>query len=179
MARQGSDNVISALQMRLSPREQRLPALLPCHIRHGASAIPACIHNLSSHGLLVGSDGAPAPGTYVDIRRGRHVIIGRVVWRKGRIFGVRTQDRLDLAGLMAAPGDKAAPSGRSAASATARLASEGRLARQIEQSRRLATGLQFFVLTLVAIGAGLFVAISAYGMLAAPAEAIGNALDQG
>lgn len=166
--------------MRISPREQRQPVLLPCHMRDGATSIPACIHNISSRGVLVGADDAPAAGTYVDIRRGRHVIIGRVVWRKGRVFGVRTQDRLDIAALTApdAPGC-ARTAGRRSASATERLAAEGRLARQIEQSRRLATGLQFFVLSLVAVGAGLFVAFSVYGMLAAPADAIENALQAG
>ena len=38
----------------------------------------------------------PVAGAYVEVRRGRHVIIARVVWTKKHRFGVRTQDLLPI-----------------------------------------------------------------------------------
>src|SRR3546814_17106618 len=85
--------VLKALQIGDKPRETRHPVLIPARMRVGQSWIEVVIHNLSSGGALVASDEAPERGTYIEIRRGRQTIIGRVVWRKHRFLGIQAQGR--------------------------------------------------------------------------------------
>lgn len=61
-------------------------------MRCGASWSDACILNLSKRGMLVQSPEAPSRGSYLEIRRGSHVIVARVVWANSNRFGIRTQD---------------------------------------------------------------------------------------
>src|SRR3569623_609886 len=95
--------VFNALRQGFRPRDPRVAVLLPSRRRVGALWVEACIHNVSSRGLLVASDEVPKPGTYVEIRRGRNIMTGRAVWAKGRLFGVRMQDRIELAALKQDP----------------------------------------------------------------------------
>ena len=56
----------------------------------------ACILNLSSRGLLINSGRPAAEGSVVELRHGDHVIVARVIWRKGTRSGLRTQDRVPV-----------------------------------------------------------------------------------
>ena len=82
---------------------RHVTVLIPARMHVGPSWIEVVIHNLSSGGALVASDEAPDRGTYVEIRRGRQTIIGRVVWRKDRFFGIQAQGRLDIAAIINEP----------------------------------------------------------------------------
>jgi hypothetical protein len=77
-------------------RELRRRVVLPARMRHGASWSDACILNMSSRGLLIHTS-RPAPaGTQIEIRRGEHVIVARVVWRDGAKAGLRSEDRVPV-----------------------------------------------------------------------------------
>jgi hypothetical protein len=77
-------------------RELRRRVVLPARMRHGASWSDACILNMSSRGLLIHTS-RPAPtGTQIEIRRGDHVIVARVVWRDGAKAGLRAEDRVPI-----------------------------------------------------------------------------------
>ena len=54
------------------------------------------ILNISSRGLMARTGRVPSPRSYVEISRGSHVIIGKVVWQDDRHFGIRTQDPVSL-----------------------------------------------------------------------------------
>ncbi len=86
-------------------------------MRRGTGWGDVTIHNMSSRGLLATADEEFRPGTVIEIRRIHHIIVGRVVWAKGQYFGVRTQDKIDIDGIVSAKppaqeaGDEAGASG--------------------------------------------------------------------
>lgn len=87
--------------VRVKPRESRRNVLLAARMRDGNGWSDANILNLSSRGLALHSARAPSRGTYVEVRRGSHVIVGRVIWVKAGRFGLCAQDRLEIDSLIA------------------------------------------------------------------------------
>jgi hypothetical protein len=82
------------------PRELRRRVVLPARIRHGASWSDACILNMSSRGLLIHTS-RPAPaGAEIELRRGEHMIVARVMWRDGAKAGLQADDRLPVEDIM-------------------------------------------------------------------------------
>lgn len=75
-------------------------------MRVGASWSDTCILNMSSRGLMAQAAVALERGSYTEIRRGRHVIVARVVWSNGHRIGLRAQDCLPIDSIVA---DEAAP----------------------------------------------------------------------
>ena len=59
----------------------------------------ACIVDLSKRGAGLQAATAPPRGQYVEIRRGLHVIVARVVWSRGHRFGVAVQGDLPVANI--------------------------------------------------------------------------------
>lgn len=78
----------------LKPREQRVRVVLPARMRDHSGWHDVRILNISSQGLMVQSPAAPSRGAFLELRRGSHVILARVVWSNGRQFGAHTQSRL-------------------------------------------------------------------------------------
>ena len=70
--------------------------MIAARMRHGNQWCDANILNISSRGLLLHAATPPSRGTYVEVRRGTHIIVGRVVWANDNRFGVRAQDRLAI-----------------------------------------------------------------------------------
>jgi hypothetical protein len=64
-----------------------------------------CILNISSRGMQLQAPRPPERGSFVEIRRGPHVIIGRVAWAKQHRFGIKSQDLLFVDAITAEPGD--------------------------------------------------------------------------
>ncbi len=158
-------------------REPRRKVLVRARMRAGDAWSDVTIHNMSSRGLLAAADAECRPGTVIEIRRIHHIIVGRVVWQSGGYFGVRTQDAIDMDGIVSArpPAHKpgaADPGDRRAA--TRRPAS---IAEREARSRRFAAGFQFAVL-IAAVGvASLVVAQQVGGILSRPFATIGAYLD--
>ena len=126
--------------------------MITARMRHGNAWSDASILNISSRGLLLHSAAPPARGSYVEVRRGAHVIVGRVVWANANRFGVRAQDRLVIDSLVA----NASPGGNPANDADD-TPSE-RLEWRHAQSRETARALQFACIA----GFGLALAACAY-----------------
>ena len=78
----------------MKPREPRRKALVRGRMRLGADWRDVNILNISSRGLLLHAAPPPERGAYVEVRRGTHVIVARVVWSSQERFGVRSQDPL-------------------------------------------------------------------------------------
>ncbi|MGE5564092.1 MAG: PilZ domain-containing protein [Bacillota bacterium] len=78
------------------PRELRRRVIVPARLRHGASWSDACILNISSRGLMIHTGRPLNQGTEVEIRRGDHVIVARVVWRDGGRAGLCAEDRVPV-----------------------------------------------------------------------------------
>ena len=87
-------------------RELRRRVVLPARIRTGAQWSDTCILNISSRGLLIHSARA-VEGSMVELRRGEHVIVARVMWRDGARVGLRSDERLPVEEILSLSGSKA------------------------------------------------------------------------
>ena len=67
----------------VKPREERQKVMIKARMRSGASWHDVCVLNVSLHGVGIQTAEAPARGTYVEIRRGPHVIVGASPGRRG------------------------------------------------------------------------------------------------
>lgn len=72
-------------------------------MRVGASWGDACILNISTNGLLMQAPAPPPRGAYLELRRGRHAIVARVIWANHHRFGLRTQDLLPVEAIINEP----------------------------------------------------------------------------
>ncbi|MES3152001.1 hypothetical protein [Sphingomonas faeni] len=135
-----------------------------------------CIHDVSDQGLLLSSVNPPPTGTYVDIRRGTLVIIGRVVWNGGSRFGVRTQDPVSLAALRNEPVLKQRP-GMSDRRKPRPGASTRTPAETADRSKRLSSSFQFVCLTIIGLGIACAAAAYCYQTLASPVNAAAATLN--
>jgi hypothetical protein len=84
-------------------RETRRKVLIRARMRSGRGWHDVTIRNISSRGMLVQTAAGQGRGSYVEIRRGRHVIVGRVVWTSGNNFGLHTQDPVAVNDVIAEP----------------------------------------------------------------------------
>lgn len=164
----------------MKTREPRRKVLVRARMRSGADWGDVLIHNMSSRGLLATSDCEQRPGTVIEIRRIHHIIVGRVVWQKGAYFGVRTQDRIDVDGVVAAkpPAQKPGSEGAATDSQDRRAARRAVPAAEREaQSRRFAARFQFMALSLAIGFVALIAAEQVFGLLSRPFATIGAHLD--
>jgi hypothetical protein len=128
------------------PRELRRRVVVPARLRLGASWSDACILNISSRGLMIHSRQPLALGTRVEIRRGEHVIIARVMWRDGAKAGLEAEERVAVEEIMVL--------GQGPAYSTSAPAGERRTRPRLEQQSRL-RGRAFEFVGVVVIGASL------------------------
>lgn len=140
---------------------------VPCRMNVDGRWSNGCIHDVSDKGLLVSSSEPPILGTYVDIRRGTLVIIGRVVWNGGSRFGVRTQDPVSLAALLSEPVMKHRPTDADRR-ALRREHATRRIVDQTDLSKRRASAFQFICLAIIGVGIACCAALSCYQTLVAP-----------
>lgn len=78
------------------PRELRRRVIMPARLRSCSGWTDACILNISSRGLLLHSARTGPTGSIVELWRGEHVIVARVVWQDGARAGLQTEDRLPV-----------------------------------------------------------------------------------
>lgn len=78
-------------------------------MRVGSGWHDACILDLSSRGLMIQASVPPPGGSYLELRRGRHVIIARVMWSHDRRCGLRSQDDLPTEAIIAEPDQTTGP----------------------------------------------------------------------
>ena len=132
----------------------------------------ACILNISSRGLLLHANEPPGAGSYLEIRRGQHVMVARVVWSEASRFGVHTQDRLPVEAIV-----RDLPAiGSSEPGQTRFVERRHRPRERHERSRQAGRWLEYAAF---AIG-GMIAASSAYGAvsmaMARPMAELGEAL---
>lgn len=84
----------------MRPRETRRRVIIPSRVRSGSLWCDARIINLSKRGIGLTSATPPDAGTYIEIRRGAHIMIARVIWVNGLRFGVHTQDPVSVDSLV-------------------------------------------------------------------------------
>jgi hypothetical protein len=127
-------------------------------IRVGGSWGDVCVRDISSRGLLLQAANVPPRGSYIEVRRGRHSVVARVVWASDERFGVLAQDRISIDGFVGEP-DLSTIDFNTASRAQPgferRAAPRGSEVQRLEQkllrSRRISSVLQF--MTLAGLGA--------------------------
>jgi hypothetical protein len=159
-------------------REPRRSVRVRARIRTGAEWGDVVIHNMSAHGMLVAADAGSRPGTVIEIRRVHHIVIGRVVWQQGLYMGVRTQDVIDVDGIVSAKPPASKPAS-AAASVDRRTVSRTSVAERAERSRQLSRLLQFGALLVAIVAVAVIAATEVGGVLGRPFEAIEASLDPG
>ena len=160
----------------MRPREQRRKMFIRARVKTDDGWHDASIIDLSRRGMGLQAGIAPRRGAYVEIRRGMHVIVARVMWSVGHRFGVAAQDDIPV-DLVAADRPPANPDPRPATKSDRRLARR-RLAERAEASRTWGRRLQVAVTALVGRAAAMVVAAQVRSALAAPLGQIGAALDR-
>jgi hypothetical protein len=74
--------------------------VIPARLRSGAQWSDACILNISQRGMMIHSGFAGARGSMIELRRGDHVIVARVVWRDGARAGLHSDERVPAGEIM-------------------------------------------------------------------------------
>jgi hypothetical protein len=155
----------------LKPREERRKTVLRARLRTDRGWSDVTIGNVSSRGLMLQCMTPLPRNSFIEVRHRHLCIVGRIVWTHGVKCGVRTQDAVDIAGLLSqAPQKRRAPGEDRRATARdrqirARSPEPGEIA---EQSRGIARVFDWTIMVLAAGAAGAFMAQSAYAALAAP-----------
>ena len=134
--------------------------MIAARLRQGSAWSDANILNISSRGLLLHASTPPSRGTYIEVRRGAHVIIGRVISAKADRFGVRAQDLLAIDQLVANASPEGHPANDAGGVPAERRARPrpDRLEWRHAQSREKGRALQFACIA----GFGLILAACAY-----------------
>lgn len=165
----------------LKPREPRRKVVLSARMRVGATWGDVCILDMSSRGLLIQGSSAPPRGSYLEVRRGRHVIVARVVWAQDHRFGVSTQDRLNVDAIASEPGASAsgADGGAQVEVAAERRAADRKPASSSERhesSRMLSNSLEFACVAGFGLAAAAMVFEAVGEVLTRPLSATATAL---
>lgn len=168
--------VWNAKVVRLKPREPRLNVMIDARVRVGASWSDALILNMSSKGLLVRSSQSVDRGSYLEIRRGCHVIVARVVWSNSGRFGVQTQDLVPTASLVRDSGDASIPAKQPAARVRERRAAPRPSETRHERSRHQARAMEFAAIVLACGFLAVFAENLMIEVMAMPLGAVQAAL---
>jgi len=140
------------------PRELRRRVVMPARLRSSIGWTDACILNISSRGLMIHSARAGPQGSVVELWRGDHVIVARVMWQDGARAGLQTDERLAVEDILSF-------SSSAAMSLTASnpMSGERRARPRAEPDRRKQQGRKIEFIGVVMIGTTL--AATAYGMV--------------
>ena len=156
----------------MKEREPRHDVQLPARLRGDDSWSDVCIKNVSSHGMMLLINDPPQRGTYIEVRRGSAVVIGRVMWVSAGRCGLRTKEKISVAELTMANAPLADAASAGDRRAQARAHHPGEAAARSAAMGRL---MQFAATVALVLAAGGFIAHTTYGFLARPTAAISRA----
>jgi hypothetical protein len=139
-------------------------------MRSDGAPADVCIRDISARGLMVQSAEAPERGAFVEIVAAHRTIIGRVVWRKERRFGLRTRDRLDVLAII---GRLPLAAARESAPREGRMPARPPVARPaVALNRALGSAMELAVIALFAAMLVAALASTAYQILSQPLSRI-------
>ncbi|MEA1071601.1 PilZ domain-containing protein [Sphingomonas sp. LY160] len=151
----------------MKSREPRSKVMLKARMRVASAWHDACILNLSSRGLMLQTSKPPERNSYLEIRRGPHVIVARVMWSSGHRVGLKAQDELSIDDLVSEVevrgGVNALPSERRRVPRP----SPDRSERHRHWGRRV----QYLAIALCSVAAAIIAAAEARQALATPLQA--------
>jgi hypothetical protein len=162
----------------LKPREERRKTVLRARLRTDRGWSDVTIGNVSSRGLLIQCPSPLPRNSFIEVRHRNQCIVGRIVWTHGAKCGVRTQDIVDISGLLSqAPQKRRAPGEeRRAAPRDQRRARPRAPEETAAASRRFARAFDWTIMVVAAGAAGAFMAEAAWAALGAPLAQVTTAL---
>lgn len=147
--------------------------MIGARVQLGLTWHDVCILNISTRGMMVQAPNPPPRGEILELRRGPHIIVGRVIWSAGERCGLMTQDRLSIDELVsgtASAADKGGPGN------VERRAAQRKLGNIAERSRWRARAIEFCTIAAAAMGAAAGLAVIVDTAVASPMRAIQSAL---
>mgnify|MGYP002652352738 CR=1 FL=1 len=156
--------------------DDRVSVLIPARMRLGAQWSDIVIRNLSVTGLMADCAAPPRTGTYVEIRRGTQIIVGRVIWVRDRLFGIQSQERLPVRSIIDEPRLAHRPrvaiaDGLADRRSSSRPATRAGLRWQAELSRLAGDRMQRIAIGIAILCMALLAATTAFDLLATPLHA--------
>jgi hypothetical protein len=125
---------------------------------------------------MVQANVTPPPGTYVEVILRSTVIVARTIWQGDGACGLRTQDTIDLQGVLTGEWSqppqpvRAMPRGRTVTRHQTRLSSS-------DAARRASSAMQFGFALLIGGAAAASLGWEVYQTLAAPMTTISTAME--
>lgn len=156
------------------PRSARRKVRLHGRLRGEREWVDLSIRDLSERGLMAETDKPPPRGHYVEIRRQGHILIGVVVWSKGKRFGASLADSTDIDALIS--GSSSAPSKDRRNRATRPNDKRVLVLTSPSDWRWLGKAFERCSLAIFVAVAGFFLAMLAYDAIAAPIDKIENVM---
>ena len=142
--------------------------MIKSRMRVGASWNDALILNLSSRGMMLRADQSSNRGAYLEIRRGPHVIVARVVWSGSGRFVVQTQDPVPADSLIRDPDKAALPAKPGSPDIKERRATPRPAEVRHESNRQKARIVEFVAITLACGAAAFLIGSSVLEIVASP-----------
>nr|WP_280524727.1 PilZ domain-containing protein [Sphingomonas japonica] len=154
-------------------REPRHPVRVTARMRVGNQWQDVAIRNVSSRGMMLAAETPPSAGEYIEIRKAMLVIVARAVWVRDGVFGIRTQDRIDLGELLEAG---KAPPRTAAPQPSEERRSRPRTDETAQRNRERARQFQFVLALVAIVGVAAFLALQVAQLLDVPFAAVRGAL---
>lgn len=126
--------------------------------------------------MLVRAPKIPALGSYLEVRRGAHVIVARVIWSTPDRFGVQTQDPVPAEALIRDPDGSSPPVKPGEAGFSERRTQSRPREAKHEASRRKGQAMEFSVLIAIGAIAALLIGELIAEAFAAPLNIVETAL---
>ena len=163
-----------ALSPGYKPREARQKVVVAARMRIDGKYRDVCIRDISSRGMMLQAATPPRPGSYIEILRAAHIVVARVVWASDRRFGIRSQDRIDIRGIVeATPGSGTRPADQERRAADRSGGTPAiDLAELAERNRHRSRAFEFGLLAVCGLLAAGLAANIAYGVLSSPLKAV-------
>lgn len=154
----------------LKPREDRRPVSVPARLRSETGWSDVTIGNVSSRGMMLRCVAPPPQRAYIEVRHQGVCIVGQIVWISGARCGVRTQDMVDVAGLLSQGGRRSPQpvNDRRAASRPVEARRQRSPEEGAEASRRFARLFDFAVVAAAVTGAAVVAAGLMFDIFRAP-----------
>jgi len=149
-------------------REPRRKVLIRASMRAGGPRTDICIRDISPRGIMAQAAAPPPRGTYVDLDCSGHQIVGLVIWRRERRFGIQTRERINVAALAS----RIAPEILAPRRAGGRPSQPGAMHARGGSSRALAGRLEFALIAVFAAALVAGLGVSVFRALSRPFDAI-------
>lgn len=155
-------------------REQRVATRTPARLKHGLSWSDVTVRNVSRRGVMLELHNPPARGTYVELRRGKLIVVGQVQWVADDRCGLRAQDAIDITNFLT---QRRASEAWQAGHPDRRVRPRRRLVDIAAASQMLARTGQWVGVSVITLTGVCAIVWAAHAALAVPMAQIAQALD--